>query len=209
MGNVIERLFPASHASTSTPVGMASHMCSRLSAAARPDIAAHMKDRYSDIGTWTLPGQLPIVYHKAYNVQFYGLEKLHSFDSCKFKKVVNGLQRRGVLNFQQLAQPKEVGLDVLLDVHTEEYLNSLHSSSLKVAQVTELAPLAMLPNHLNQQHVIKPMRYHVGGSMLAAGLAVEHGWAINLGGGMHHAHRDNGGGWCPYDDIMLAIRKVR
>jgi hypothetical protein len=26
---------------------------------------------------------------------------------------------------------------------------------------------------------------------------------------MHHAHRDNGSGWCPFDDIMLAVRHVR
>ena len=30
----------------------------------------------------------------------------------------------------------------------------------------------------------------------AAALALEHGWAINLGGGMHHARFDNGEGWC-------------
>lgn len=31
--------------------------------------------------------------------------------------------------------------------------------------------------------------------MLAAGLALERGWAINLGGGMHHASSDAGMGW--------------
>jgi hypothetical protein len=29
----------------------------------------------------------------------------------------------------------------------------------------------------------------------AAALALEHGWAINLGGGMHHARFDHGEGW--------------
>ena len=32
---------------------------------------------------------------------------------------------------------------------------------------------------------------------------------FNLGGGMHHAHAADGGGWCVYDDICLAIRAVR
>lgn len=45
--------------------------------------------------------------------------------------------------------------------------------------------------------------------MLAAGLALERGWAINMGGGMHHAHASDGMGWCPFDDIMLAIRRLR
>lgn len=73
------------------------------------------------------------------------------------------------------------------------------------AQVTELAPLIMLPNRLLQWRVISPMKHHVGGTMLAAGLALQYGWAINLGGGMHHASRSEGGGWCPFDDIYLAV----
>lgn len=39
------------------------------------------------------------------------------------------------------------------------------------------------------------MKYHVGGTMLAAALAVERGWCVNLGGGMHHAYASNGMGW--------------
>ncbi|KAF5826299.1 hypothetical protein DUNSADRAFT_3707 [Dunaliella salina] len=53
------------------------------------------------------------------------------------------------------------------------------------------------------------MKYHAAGTMLAAGLAIERGWAINLGGGMHHACANSGMGWCPFDDITLAIRRVR
>lgn len=75
--------------------------------------------------------------------------------------------------------------------------------------MTELAPLAMLPNFLVQRKVINPMKAHVGGTVLAVGLAVVHGWAINLGGGMHHAHWEDGAGWCPYADITLAIRRIR
>lgn len=30
-------------------------------------------------------GQLPLVYHPGYNVRFWGLEKLHPFDSCKVR----------------------------------------------------------------------------------------------------------------------------
>lgn len=44
--------------------------------------------------------------------------------------------------------------------------------------------------------------------MLSAALAMERGWAINLGGGMHHASADAGGGWCPYADIALAMRRL-
>lgn len=66
----------------------------------------------------------------------------------------------------------------------------------RVVQITELAPLALMPNFLLQRQVVRPMQHHVGGTILAAGLAVERGWAINLGGGMHHASARDGMGWC-------------
>ena len=47
------------------------------------------------------------------------------------------------------------------------------------------------------------------GALQALGLALEHGWSINLGGGMHHASYDAGGGWCVYDDWTLALRLLR
>ncbi|WIA41682.1 hypothetical protein OEZ86_009029 [Tetradesmus obliquus] len=61
----------------------------------------------------------------------------------------------------------------------------------------------------SKRKVLQPMRLHVGGTVLAAALAVAHGWAVNLGGGMHHAHREDGAGWCPYADITLAVQRVR
>ena len=42
----------------------------------------------------------------------------------------------------------------------------------------------------------------------AAKLALERGWAINLGGGFHHCSATRGGGFCAYADITIAIRMV-
>lgn len=67
----------------------------------------------------------------------------------------------------------------------------------------------LLPNFLLQRNVVTPIKYHAAGTMLAAGLALQRGWALNLGGGMHHASAKEGMGWCPFDDIMLAVRCVQ
>lgn len=48
-----------------------------------------------------------------------------------------------------------------------------------------------------------------GGTVVAAALAMERGWAVNLGGGMHHARHDDGEGWCAFADINLAVRRLR
>jgi len=40
-------------------------------------------------------------------------------------------------------------------------------------------------------------------------LSIEKGWAINIGGGYHHAHLNGGGGFCVYPDITLNIKFVK
>ncbi len=32
-----------------------------------------------------------IVYHEDYNIQFFGIEKFHPFDSCKYRKIFAGI----------------------------------------------------------------------------------------------------------------------
>lgn len=49
-------------------------------------------------------------------------------------------------------------------------------------------------------------RFQVGGSILSGRLALQRGWAINIGGGFHHCSANKGGGFCPYADITLLIK---
>ncbi|XP_028796104.1 histone deacetylase 2 isoform X2 [Neltuma alba] len=92
----------------------------------------------------------------------------------------------------------------LSKVHSESYLNSLKESS-NVARIVEVPPVALLPNCLVQKKVLFPFRKQVGGTILAAKLAKERGWAINIGGGFHHCSAERGGGFCAYADISLCI----
>lgn len=153
--------------------------------------------------------KLPIVYSPKYNISFWGIENLHPFDSKKYANVVNMLETAGILSENQLAPAPEASLESLKDVHTTKYLEELENSPLKVAMVTQLAPLALLPAFLLRKKVLHPMRLMAGGSVLAAALALERGWALNLGGGMHHASYHDGGGWCCYDDITLLLRTLK
>jgi len=156
------------------------------------------------------PGtKLPIVYSPAYNISFWGIENLHPFDSKKYAHIVQMLETAGILSETQLAIAPEASLESLKDVHTTKYLEELEDSPLKVAMVTQLAPLAVVPAFLLRKRVLHPMRLMAGGSVLAAALALERGWALNLGGGMHHASYHDGGGWCCYDDISLILRTLK
>uniref|UniRef100_J3MF65 histone deacetylase n=1 Tax=Oryza brachyantha TaxID=4533 RepID=J3MF65_ORYBR len=140
-----------------------------------------------------VPGsKAPVVYSPAYDISFLGIEKLF-------------LTKEGHLEKNRVVEPLEASKDDLLVVHSESYLNSL-KSSLKVASIVEVPPVALIPNWLVQQKLLYPFRKQVGGSILSAKLALERGWAINVGGGFHHCSAEEGGGFCAYADISLCIQ---
>ncbi|GIY16752.1 hypothetical protein CDAR_558031 [Caerostris darwini] len=151
------------------------------------------------------PDQIPIIYSPNYNIRFLGLQKLHPFDSEKWDKVFNLLIGAGIITKNTSVEPVEAKDEVLQVVHPESYLNKLKWSAY-VARVTEVPFLFALPNALVQQRVLRPFRYQTGGTILAGKLAMERGWAINIGGGFHHCSKDDGGGFCAYADITLCIR---
>ncbi|XVF35348.1 hypothetical protein REPUB_Repub18cG0137900 [Reevesia pubescens] len=128
----------------------------------------------------------------------------HPFDSSKWGRICQFLISEGYLDKNSIVEPLEASADDLLVVHTEAYLNSLKNSA-NVAMIAEVPPVAILPNWLVQMKVLNPFRRQVGGTILAAKLAKEQGWAINVGGGFHHCCSGRGGGFCAYADISLCI----
>jgi histone deacetylase 11 len=95
----------------------------------------------------------------------------------------------------------------LLRVHTTEYLRSLRRPAV-LAGILEVPVVARLPAWLIAWRILRPMRYATGGTILACRLALEHGVAINLGGGYHHAAAAWGGGFCVYADVPLGVKAL-
>jgi acetoin utilization deacetylase AcuC-like enzyme len=52
-------------------------------------------------------------------------------------------------------------------------------------------------------------RRSVGGTLAACRSALEHGSAVNLAGGTHHAFRERGEGYCVFNDAAVAIRTLQ
>uniref|UniRef100_H3ALV5 Histone deacetylase 11 n=1 Tax=Latimeria chalumnae TaxID=7897 RepID=H3ALV5_LATCH len=161
----------------------------------------HRTDLYIDVPEicW------PIVYSPDYNITFLGLEKLHPFDAGKWGKVVNFLKEEKLITDDTIVEAREATEEDLLVVHTRRYLNKLKWSFV-VATITEIPPVFFLPNFLVQRKVLRPLRTQTGGTIMAGKLAIDRGWAINVGGGFHHCSSDKGGGFCAYADITLAIK---
>lgn len=151
---------------------------------------------------------IPVVYSPHYNISFRGLENLHPFDSKKYGRIYAELKQKKpdvVQYFITAAKPDTALLNL---AHTADYLDSLQYART-IARITELGFLRILPDKLVNNLVLEPMKYQTGGSLLAALAALEHGWAVNLGGGFHHASAGRGEGFCALADIGMVIKYLR
>ena len=150
---------------------------------------------------------VPLIYSPAYNITAFGLERLHPFDSTKYSRIHAWLVRQGVRRPTDFVAPESCTAEDLRRVHTPEYLNKLAYSS-ELAQNLEVGIVRFLPNWFVDWRVLGPERLATGGTILACQLAREHGLAINVGGGFHHASSDAGHGSCIYADTPIALARL-
>ena len=150
---------------------------------------------------------LPVVYSRQYNITLYGIQKLHPFDSEKYGRIAKKLKKDFGAEAPCFYEPSLPSQQDLLLVHTPHYLSSLRRSST-IAAVTEMFFIRYIPAAVLRKKILKPMLYATGGTIRGIELALKHGWAINLSGGYHHAKANEGGGFCAYSDIAIAIKKL-
>jgi histone deacetylase 11 len=151
-----------------------------------------------------------IVYSRHYNIGFFGLERLHPFDSRKYGRAWKRLQQAvgPCLRKLHVRPSRQVRRDELLAVHSADYLDRLRNSKY-VAEALELPPVRYLPWRVVDHCVLRPMRWATMGTIIAAEEAIQCGFAVNLAGGYHHAKADGGEGFCIYSDIALAVHALR
>src|SRR5262245_31230912 len=98
-----------------------------------------------------------IVYSPQYDIKFFGLEKLHPFDGCKYSRawqeLYNAFGKR--LEEYHITPTEPVQDRDLRLIHSEFYLKAL-TESTSVAMALELPILAMLPIGMLEKHVLLP-----------------------------------------------------
>lgn len=157
---------------------------------------------------WSKEGEkLPIVYSDNYDITLFGIQNLHPFDTQKYSKIAWHLDEVAGFSKSSFYTPQKVSRGELLLVHSEEYLNSL-SNSKNIAYIAEMGALENVPNFILQERLLDSIRFATGGTILAANLALENGWAINLGGGYHHTKAEEGGGFGFFADVPIAIKEL-
>lgn len=99
-------------------------------------------------------------------------------------------------------EPARASWDELTLVHSPEYLERLQTNTLTQDEIATLE----LPW---RRELADGFRRMVGGTCAAARAALEDGSAAHLGGGLHHAFAAHGEGFCPLNDVAVAIRVLQ
>jgi acetoin utilization deacetylase AcuC-like enzyme len=125
-------------------------------------------------------------------------------DPLRGEKVVGALREAGLMDRELLFEPRPVTLENLLRVHTAEYLDEVQEpETLTRILGADVSPRDVEPT-LDMQRLV------VGGTIHATRLALRTGEvAVHLGGGYHHATADAGLGFCVFNDVAVAIRRLR
>lgn len=155
-----------------------------------------------------------IVYHPDYNFDIDDLcNSPFSFidinlpiNTHRYSGIYDILRSYGVKS-TQFKTPTLATLNDLLLVHTQDYLTKLNNSQ-EISCIFEYPALSSIDIRNIQKYVINSMLLAVGGTVIGCQIAIDQGWAINLSGGYHHAKSSSGGGFCVYNDIAIAIKKI-
>lgn len=133
-----------------------------------------------------------VVFSPRYEVILPG----HVWPTSKYRLI---RERCGSLSGLTFIEPVPASWDDLALVHTAEYLTKLRTNTLTSDDVATLE-LPWRPEFADA------FRLMAGGTSTAASAALDDGRAAHLGGGLHHAFAGHGEGFCPLNDVAVAIR---
>jgi acetoin utilization deacetylase AcuC-like enzyme len=137
---------------------------------------------------------LKVFYSPQYEVTLPG----HIWPTAKYRLIAERLAPAHV----ELVEPAPASWKDLALVHTPEYLAKLRNHTLTAEDVATLE-LPWAPG------MADTFRLMVGGTCGAAAAALEDGMAAHLGGGLHHAFANHGEGFCPLNDVAIALRALQ
>lgn len=151
--------------------------------------------------TWLhLPSGLTVVYHPRYQRRLLDVP----LDPQRGDKILAFLGAEGFLGRKDIFEPRPVSLKNLLRVHSVEYLQSLQEPEA----LTRILGVGVPAGEAEQ--ILDLQRLLVGGTIHATRLALRSGGtAVHLGGGFHHALPEAGMGFCVFNDVAVAIARLR
>ena len=136
----------------------------------------------------------------------------HVFPTRKYALVHRRLLDAGVIQPADCVEPERASWDDLALVHTTEYLDHMRHGTLSAADAAQLE----LPW---SAAMVEGFRLMTGGTITAALIACgldefriqtsEFRISCHIGGGLHHAFPNHGEGFCPFNDVAVAVRVLQ
>jgi acetoin utilization deacetylase AcuC-like enzyme len=140
------------------------------------------------------------IYNEAYERSLDSVP----LDHRRSERILSYLADEGLVARGDIEIPRHPSLRNLLRVHDPEYLESLQDPEVL------LRIFGATISDEDLESVVEMQRMMVGGTILATIRALHsRGVAFNLGGGMHHAKRSSGEAFCLFNDIAVAIARLR
>jgi len=142
---------------------------------------------------------LRIAHHPIYK---HSLPEGHRFPMVKYDLLPRQLLYEGTCTKDNFFEPKQAKDEDILRCHTQEYLSNL--KALKIdprAQRKTGFPLSQ--ELVNRELIITQ------GTIDGCHYALEHGIAMNIAGGTHHAYTDHGEAFCLLNDQAIAARYLQ
>jgi acetoin utilization deacetylase AcuC-like enzyme len=126
----------------------------------------------------------------------------HAFPMVKYRRLFDSVAARAKAWGIELREPEPATDEDLLRVHCPDYVARMRDGSVRADEMRRIgfpwSPAMVARSCLS------------GGATIAAlRSALDDGVAVNLAGGTHHAAFDRGGGYCVFNDTVVAARHAQ
>ncbi len=136
---------------------------------------------------------LKIAYHPIYK---HPLPEGHRFPMLKYELLPQQLLHEGTCEVSNFFEPTFPETKHILAAHTKTYYERLISLSLDTKEIRKNGfPLS--------QELVDRELLIANGTIQASIYALEHGIAMNIAGGTHHAYSDHGEAFCLLNDQAI------
>lgn len=126
----------------------------------------------------------------------------HRFPISKYALLRERVIGEGIVPAERVHDPAAASRDDLLLVHTADYIDRFTAGALTRDEERRLG-FPWSPALVERSYRA------AGGTFEAAGCALDDGVAMNLAGGTHHAFPSHGEGFCVFNDVAVAIRRLQ
>lgn len=139
---------------------------------------------------------LKIAFHKDY---FHPVPNGHRFPMEKYELLPQQLIYEGTVTENAFFEPGIIDKELLLAVHTEQYVEDLLSLQIDPKDQRKTG-------FIHSEQLIRREQIIMEGTRKAAEYALKNGVAMNISGGTHHAYSNKGEGFCLLNDNAIAAK---